>query len=188
MDKIKFFNQKLSLRKSLIFYVVVFVVLAFFLSGTTAFLCNNLSEKIRDTYVISGEKFYLTNERGEQLGKGTYISGTSSPLTEKDEFIIFLLGLIPILAASFYSVFCIVAAAGLFDKNKLKEPLDKLRTAFEKISKNNLDFSIEYNSKDELGQLCAFFEKMRATLVENFSEMWRQVEERKQFNAAFAHD
>lgn len=188
MDKIKHFNQKLSLQKSLIFYVVIFVVLAFLLSGITAFLCNNLREKIMASYTVSGEKFYLTNEKGEQLGKGTYILGTSSPLTEKDEVIVFLLEVIPIVAASFYSVFCIVAAAGLFYKNKLKEPLDKLRAASEKISKNNLDFSIEYNSGDELGQLCASFEKMRATLVENFSEMWRQVEERKQLNAAFAHD
>jgi len=51
-----------------------------------------------------------------------------------------------------------------------------------------LNFSIEYDSKDELGQLCTSFEIMRTTLVGNFSEMWRQVEERKQLNAAFAHD
>ena len=29
---------------------------------------------------------------------------------------------------------------------------------------------------------------MRSTLESNFSEMWRQMEERKQLNAAFAHD
>lgn len=31
-------------------------------------------------------------------------------------------------------------------------------------------------------------ETMRFTLANNFSEMWRQMEERKQLNAAFAHD
>jgi signal transduction histidine kinase len=39
-----------------------------------------------------------------------------------------------------------------------------------------------------LGQLCASFEIMRTTLADNFSKMWRQVEERKALNAAFAHD
>ena len=29
---------------------------------------------------------------------------------------------------------------------------------------------------------------MRATLADNFSQMWRQVEDRKALNAAFAHD
>ena len=56
------------------------------------------------------------------------------------------------------------------------------------ISNNNLDFSIKYDSKDELGELCSSFETMRFTLANNFSEMWRQMEERKQLNAAFAHD
>lgn len=56
------------------------------------------------------------------------------------------------------------------------------------ISNNNLNFSIKYDSKDELGELCSSFETMRFTLANNFSEMWRQMEERKQLNAAFAHD
>lgn len=51
-----------------------------------------------------------------------------------------------------------------------------------------MDFSIDYDSNDELGQLCASFEIMRTTLADNFSKMWRQVEERKALNAAFAHD
>lgn len=81
-----------------------------------------------------------------------------------------------------------ISAALLFYRNKLKKPLAELMAASQKISHNDLDFSIEYNSKDELGRLCTSFEIMRITLVNNFSEMWRQVEERKQLNAAFAHD
>lgn len=73
-------------------------------------------------------------------------------------------------------------------RNKLKEPLIKLRVASENIANNDLDFRVDYHSKDELGQLCVSFEIMRSTLESNFSEMWRQMEERKQLNAAFAHD
>ena len=76
----------------------------------------------------------------------------------------------------------------LFYRNKLKKPLTELKAASEMISNNNLDFSIKYDSKDELGELCSSFETMRFTLANNFSEMWRQMEERKQLNAAFAHD
>ncbi len=47
---------------------------------------------------------------------------------------------------------------------------------------------MDYHSRDEMGQLCASFEFMRKTLASNFSEIWRQMEERKQLNAAFAHD
>ena len=60
--------------------------------------------------------------------------------------------------------------------------------ASEKITGNDLDFSIEDTGGDELGRLCASFEIMRSTLAENFSQMWRQADERKRLNAAFAHD
>ncbi len=45
-----------------------------------------------------------------------------------------------------------------------------------------------YDKKDELGNLCASFEKMRQALQEGNEEMWQQMEERKRLNAAFSHD
>ena len=188
MDKVRHMGRNLSLRKSLMLYVVIFVMLALILSVMTASLCNSMTNTIRASYPISGEKFYLTNEQGEQLGDGAFINDTPVPFTEQDERTIGLLALIPIIATPLYSALCIIAAALLFYRNKLKKPLAELRAASEKIANNDLDFSIEYDSKDELGQLCVSFEIMRTTLAGNFSEMWRQVEERKQLNAAFAHD
>lgn len=188
MDKVKRSGRNLLLRKSLVLYVAVFVILALVLSVTTASLCNVMIDTIRASYPLSGEKYYLTNELGEQLGDGTYISRFPIAYTEHDEHTIDLLSTIPIIATPLYSALCIIAAALLFYRNKLKKPLTELMEASEKISHNDLNFSIEYDSKDELGQLCNSFEIMRTTLAKNFSEMWRQVEERKQLNAAFAHD
>lgn len=188
MGQISHCGHHLSLRKSLILYVIVFVILAFFLSIATFSVCGSAAENIRAAYPPSGEKYYLTNEQGEQLGEGTYIGTEPIPLSEQDERTIALLEIFPIIAAPAYSALCIIAAAMLFYRNRLKKPLDQLRAASEKIANNDLDFSIDYNSKDELGQLCASFEIMRITLADNFSKMWRQVEERKALNAAFAHD
>lgn len=188
MDKIKHPGHDLSLRKSLVLYVLIFAVLAVVLSVETASLCSSIANAVRASYPISGERYYLTNERGERLGEGTYISDTPIQLTKRDERKIVILEVVPIIAVPLYSALCIIAAALLFYRNKLKKPLAELRTASEKISNNDLDFSIEYDSKDELGQLCTSFEIMRTTLADNFSEMWRQVEERRQLNAAFAHD
>ena len=52
----------------------------------------------------------------------------------------------------------------------------------------DLDFTISSDSGDELGQLCAAFEKMRGQLQKNNRELWRQAEERRRLNAAFSHD
>ena len=188
MDKIKHPGLNLSLRKSLVLYAVLFAILAFILSITTISICDNLVSTIRASYPSSGEKYYLTNEQGKRLGEGAYIGNISVMMSEQDERTITLLELLPVIATPVYSALCILAAALLFYKNKLRQPLAELREASEKISKNDLDFSIDYDSKDELGELANSFEIMRATLANNFTEMWRQVEERKQLTAAFAHD
>lgn len=181
-------GHPLSLRKSLVAYVAVFVVLALLLSIATFSVCGSAAETIRASYPPSGEKYYLTNAQGQQLGDGAYIGTDPIPLSERDERTIALLEIFPIIAAPIYSAGCIIAAALLFYRNRLKKPLSELQAASEKIAGNDLDFSIVYRSQDELGQLCASFEIMRSTLADNFSKMWRQVEERKALNAAFAHD
>lgn len=188
MGQVNCRKHYLSLRKSLVLYVIAFVVLAVFLSVTTFSICGSAAEGIRASYPPSGEKYYLTNEQGEQLGDGAYIGIVPVPMSKEDERTIALLEKLPIVATPIYSAFCIIAAALLFYKNRLKKPLAELRAASEKIANNDLDFSIDYDSNDELGQLCASFEIMRTTLADNFSKMWRQVEERKALNAAFAHD
>ena len=188
MGQVNCRKHYLSLRKSLVLYVIAFVVLAVFLSVTTFSICGSAAEGIRASYPPSGEKYYLTNEQGEQLGDGAYIGTVPVRMSKEDERTIALLEKLPIVATPIYSAFCIIAAALLFYRNRLKKPLVELRTASEKIANNDLDFSIDYDNNDELGQLCASFEIMRTTLADNFSKMWRQVEERKALNAAFAHD
>lgn len=92
------------------------------------------------------------------------------------------------VAGTLWTVFCFGLPGLLFYRNKLKIPLEKLMSASEKISENNLDFRLNYESNDEMGALCASFEKMRSQLEENNLEMWRQMDERKRLNAAFSHD
>lgn len=188
MGKIKNLWRNLSLRKSIIFLIFVFAVLAILLSAATSEICYRATQRINASYPTIGEKYYLTNEKGERLGEGTYISKQITPMSEKDERLVTVFDLLPVIMTPVYSALCIIAAVLLFYQTKLKEPLAMLRAASEKISNNDLDFQIDYTSKDEMGQLCSSFEMMRSTLARNFSEVWRQMEERKQLNAAFAHD
>ena len=73
MGQVNCRKHYLSLQKSLVLYVIAFVVLAVFLSVTTFSICGSAAEGIRASYPPSGEKYYLTNEQGEQLGDGAYI-------------------------------------------------------------------------------------------------------------------
>ena len=188
MGQMKECFGNLSLRKTLVLYVVFFTLAALLLCGATAFLCEKAVRKIYAAYPPVGERYYLTNEQGERLGEGTYISKTPTSLSDTDTRLLGLLDLLPTIMAPVYSALCILAAVFLFYRNRLKAPLDILKRASEKISQNDLDFTVFYDRKDEMGELCASFEAMRLVLAGSFSEMWRSMEERKHLNAAFAHD
>lgn len=188
MGQVKERFGNLSLRKTLVLYVVFFTFAALLLCGATAFLCEKAVRKIYAAYPPVGERYYLTNEQGERLGEGTYISKTPTSLSDTDTRLLGLLDLLPMIMAPVYSALCILAAVFLFYRNRLKAPLDILKRASEKISQNDLDFTVFYDRKDEMGELCASFEAMRFTLAGSFSELWRSMEERKRLNAAFAHD
>ena len=49
-------------------------------------------------------------------------------------------------------------------------PIRKLQTAAQNIKDGNLDFSVESDSKDEIGELCRSFEEMRLRLKDNAEE------------------
>ena len=188
MEPLKRRWRDLSLRKTLVVYITAAALLALVLCDITNNLCGMGIREIHAGYLDSMEKYYLTNERGERLEAGAYIGTDAFPLSPEDQRTVDILRALPTVTTPLYSALCILAAALLFYRNKLKRPLAELRLASEKISQNDLDFTVTAHSRDELGQLCASFETMRAALAQNFSEMWRQMEERKRLNAAFAHD
>lgn len=188
MDQIKNYFKNLSLRKSLVLYVAFFTLVALLLSGITANLCNRGVANIYSNYPLDGERYYLTTDRGEKLGEGAIIGDSESPLTSKDARVISILGFLPTVLIPVYSALCLLVAVTLFYRIKLKRPLLELTSASTKIADNDLDFTIDYESKDEFGQLCYGFEIMRSALASNLSEIWGQIEDRKRLNAAFAHD
>ena len=188
MEPLKRRWRNFSLRKTLVVYITAAALLAVVLCEMTNDLCGMEIREIHAGYLDSMEKYYLTNERGERMGDGTYIGTDAFPLSPEDQRTVDILRALPRVTTPVWSALCILGAALLFYRNKLKRPLAELRLASEKISQNELDFTVVVHNRDELGQLCASFETMRAALAQNFSEMWRQMEERKRLNAAFAHD
>lgn len=188
MAALKQYFHNLSLRRSIACYILSFALLAFLLSILTGVACQIACETIYAQYPPNGEKYYLTTASGQQLGEGSYIGTTPISYSRQHERLLLLLEWLPSLAIPLYSSLCLLAAILLFYRKKLQTPLTLLEQAVQQISDNNLDFTIQYENADELGHLCHSFETMRAALSQSYSQMWRQVEQRKQLNAAFAHD
>lgn len=108
--------------------------------------------------------------------------------TPEQERILHLLNMVQILTVLIAPVSGLGLAGILFYRLKLKTPITVLRSSTERIRMHDLDFTIPETSADELGEICAAFEMMRGELLRSNKELWRQAEERKRLNAAFAHD
>ena len=188
MGQIKSRILNLSLRKSIVCHIIIFAALAILMGNITAAICSRASQSINSKYYNKAKKYYLTTEDGQRLGEGTYIMENPLPYSSADEKILWILDIIPTIAYPLYSALCVIASAALFYRSKLKQPMKLLMDASANISRNKLDFSLDYPGKDEMGQLCRAFEVMRQALSENYSQMWRLMEERKRLNAALAHD
>lgn len=191
MGKIKKWLNDRSIRTSFALYMLFFMLLATVLGGLAMRTVDVATEHIRSSYWTGqSERYYLTTEEGKRLGNGADI--IEKPIvpdySAQDKRKLFALDVLQKTVNPLAYLLCIGAAAMLFYRNKLRTPLSILHTASEKITANDLDFAVEYNSKDEMGKLCASFEKMRGVLEKNHRELWRSVEERKRLNAAFAHD
>ena len=124
---------------------------------------------------------------GYIIGPGGLVERLPSPSPEEAR-LLELLGDIKLAGCIILPLLGLAGAGALFYRWKLKRPIALLMEGTRRIQAQDLDFSIPQPSRDELGQLCAAFETMRAQLLRTNRELWRQGEERKRLNAAFAHD
>lgn len=93
-----------------------------------------------------------------------------------------------ILLPMCYSLTGVLLSFFRFYRRRLEPPIRILTDATEHISNQDLDFTVSYERKDELGRLCDAFEVMRQTLDENNRQLWNVLEARKILQASVAHD
>ncbi|NBJ94790.1 HAMP domain-containing sensor histidine kinase [Parablautia muri] len=175
MDKLR----NLSIRKSIILYIFISLIVSLFLWGT-AYGAAAFGVKLYSAREISDDSVYYDGDLS--VRPDLYIG------SEQGRFLLELCDFILVYGFLIFSVPGIVIAVLLFYRNKIQKPLQELKAASKQIEENNLDFHISYENHDELGQLCAEFEKMRKELESNNRKMWRMVEAEKILRAAIAHD
>jgi len=70
----------------------------------------------------------------------------------------------------------------------LTKPLKKLKAATQNIKEGNLDFVIEADAEDEIGELCVDFEEMRQRLKTTAEERLEDDRESKELVSNISHD
>ncbi len=138
-------------------------------------------------YFICGKIAERYPHGGVAISYDGTMTKLEEPTPEQEKFLS-LLGRIQTAAMLIVPVSGLGLAGILFYQLKLKKPIAILKTGIVRIQMHDLDFVIPEVSSDELGQLCAAFETMRGELLRTNQELWRQAEERRRLNAAFAHN
>lgn len=68
------------------------------------------------------------------------------------------------------------------------KPVNKLKQAAENIKEGNLNFSVEAQTDDELGELCVAFEEMRSKLKEQVDLSMQYEKDNKELISNISHD
>ena len=210
--------EKNSLKKSFILAMAVTVLIIFLLSLFTIYagyrmqawimpesdeLYLEVEEIFADGQMAKSERL-MTYGRKEPyarfvLGDGEELQGEMtftirrqdtdfSSLTPKRKAAYRFLSTMMFFLPVIFSAVGVGMCGRWFYRKKLQEPLSALKDATEHIRRRDLDFTVGYQSKDELGRLCVSFEDMRKALCENNREMWNMIENRKQLQMSIAHD
>ncbi len=132
------------------------------------------------TYVASA---YDSDITVSPVAYNVYVSTSA-----QQRFAILALGFMSLLVFPLWFMVCIWMAARRFFAQRIQPALATLDAAAEKITEQDLDFTVAYPRDDEMGHLAQSFETMRASLAQTQRTLWRTAEEHRRLNAAFAHD
>jgi len=96
--------------------------------------------------------------------------------------------LIQILISGIAVLVCIAFAMVLWVYTAILKPLEKLQEATKQIKEGNLDYTLEIDEDNEIGQLTQDFEEMRIRLKENQEEKLQYDQDNKELISNISHD
>lgn len=187
MGKIRDKVRNLSVRKTILLYLIISLLISFLLSAYITWAAAKVQEQIwwkytdEDTYFaaveMENESYMVQILRPESYEMSRMDHGIS----EACDFLQTYSVLIFSVVGSCVSVF-------LFYRNKLKKPIEELELASQRIADNDLAFRITYENRDEMGHLCHEFDRMRGQLEDNNRKLWHMIEDERALRSAIAHD
>lgn len=174
MGKIKKYILAIPLKKSirLTFFVTFFCICIF--SAFTIWWMNRIQVD------ICAKKEYSINPIDNIYDH--------EPFTKHEAIIYYSCDVAMVGLPIMYLFLGMVISSRIFYRLKLSKPLDELKKAISMTAANDLDFSISYNSEDELGSLCWSMEQMRKELCKSNEKEWELLQQRRLMNASVAHD
>ncbi len=179
-----------SLKTSMAVTFLITICVTALLSSVTIFAANQVQHEIlKKRYMtINSPDFQVDEDTGNYILDIDNNNITWQPLSRWDTVAYYGSYAAMVGLPVFYIAVGIGAAAAVYYRKKLREPITQLQNGVERIQEDNLDFHIEYDGDDELGRLCCSMEKMRGELRQKHKALWESLEQRKLLNASVSHD
>ncbi len=179
-----------SLRTSMAVTFLITICVIALLSSITIFAANQVQHEIlKKRYMtINSPDFQMDENTGNYILDIDNNNITWQPLSTWDTVAYYGSYAAMVGLPVFYIAVGIGAAAAVYYRKKLRNPITQLQNGVERIQEDNLDFHIEYDGDDELGRLCCSMEKMRRELRQKHKALWESLEQRKLLNASVSHD
>lgn len=179
-----------SLKTSMAVTFLITICVTALLSSVTIFAANQVQHEIlKKRYMtINSPDFQVDENTGNYILDIDNNNITWQPLSTWDTVAYYGSYAAMVGLPVFYIAVGIGAAAAVYYRKKLREPITQLQNGVERIQEDNLDFHIEYDGDDELGRLCCSMEKMRRELRQKYKALWESLEQRKLLNASVSHD
>ena len=179
-----------SLKTSMAVTFLITICVTALLSSVTIFAANQVQHEIlKKRYMtINSPDFQVDENTGNYILDIDNNNITWQPLSTWDTVVYYGSYAAMVGLPVFYIAVGIGAAAAVYYRKKLREPITQLQNGVERIQEDNLDFHIEYDGDDELGRLCCSMEKMRRELRQKHKALWESLEQRKLLNASVSHD
>lgn len=187
MGKIRDKVRNLSVRKTILLYLIISLLISFLLSAYITWAAAKVQEQIwwkytdEDTYFaaveMENESYMVQILRPESYEMSRMDHGISEACDSLQTYSVLIFSVV----GSCVSVF-------LFYRNKLKKPIEELELASQRIADNDLAFRITYENRDEMGHLCHEFDRMRGQLEDNNRKLWHMIEDERALRSAIAHD
>lgn len=179
-----------SLKTSMAVTFLITICVTALLSSVTIFAANQVQHEIlKKRYMtINSPDFQVDENTGNYILDIDNNKITWQPLSTWDTVAYYGSYAAMVGLPVFYIAVGIGAAAAVYYRKKLREPITQLQNGVERIQEDNLDFHIEYDGDDELGRLCCSMEKMRRELRQKHKALWESLEQRKLLNASVSHD
>ena len=179
----------MPLKKALIALAVLCLGIVSILTIITILKFSNIRQEILDNRPIHISEYtvedYNTDNSVTLVNPKEF---SFEPLSGKNLIYYWIITIFMVALPVLYVIIGSIVMTKLYYKLKIQTPLKSLSNGVEHISKQDLDFQIEYTSDDELGKLCNAFECMKHEIYMSNRKMWNMLQERKALTASVSHD